>query len=115
MHQVFTVNSLLLDVRLVRVSAPPIDLRISSVIPHSCSNSTHHDTPEVWIRPRTFAEDLDRLVVGETEHPILARKVLQHRLTHANQDWGEPAVFIVFDKCVARGAGFSAIEVAFDF
>ena len=79
------------------------------------TNSTHHDTPEVWIRPRAFAEDLDRLVVGETEHPIFARKVLQHRLTHANQDWGEPAVFIVFDKCVARGASFSAIEVAFDF
>ena len=79
------------------------------------TNSTHHDTPEVWIRPRTLAEDLDRLVVGETEHPILARKVLQHRLTHANQDWGEPAVFIVFDKCEARGASSSAIEVVFDF
>ena len=79
------------------------------------TNSTHHDTPEVWIRPRALAEDLDRLVVGETEHPILARKVLQHRLTHANQDWGEPAVFIVFDKCEARGASSSAIEVVFDF
>ena len=34
-HQVFTVNPPLLDVRLVRISSPPIDLRISSVIPHS--------------------------------------------------------------------------------
>ena len=68
---------------------------------------THHDTPEVWIGARPLAEYLDRFVVGKTEHPIFTGKVLEHRLTHADQDWGDglPWCTLYGEWADATGAG----------
>ena len=101
-HQVFTVNSLLLNVRLVRISSPPIDLRISSVIPHSRSTQLTMTPQRSGFDPAPLLKILTGLLLAKLSIPSSLAKYFSTVLPTPTKTGGSQRCLLCL-TCVRPG------------